>query len=296
MDKTEAIKYIETKGDSKYIVRTEDEEKVFLENFGLKVEEEKIKPQVRKIYDQYEGDILSVSGIKKESGEKAYDYAKRVIGEFKTKAERTDAIEKEMSSLKEQIKAGTGDKQLLADLEAVRKAYKELEDSKDKEVGTLKSDYDKFKVRSEISSALSGMVFKKNIPEPAIKAFTDQVINELTNIASLQDGKLVFMKDGVPMRNAHNALNPYTAKELLEERMKEIRDTGKTLNGGPDVSKEITKEFDKTGKVTKIAMIIPDSVKSKVELSEYLVKAGLLRGTEDYNLAYKEYSASLPMR
>lgn len=296
MDKTEALKYIETKGDSKYIVRTEDEEKVFLENYGLKVEEEKIKPQVRKIYDQYEGDILSVSGIKKESGEKAYDYAKRVIGEFKTKSERTDAIEKEMSSLKEQIKAGTGDKKLLADLEAVQKAYKELGDTKDKEIGTLKSEYEKFKVRSEISSALSGMVFKKNIPESALKAFTDQVINELTNIASLQDGKLVFMKDGVPMRNAHNALNPYTAKELLEEKMKDIRDIGRQVNGGPDISKEITKEFDKTGKVTKIAMIIPDAVKTKVDLSEYLVKAGLLRGTEEYNLAYKEYSASLPMR
>jgi hypothetical protein len=59
----------------------------------------------------------------------------------------------------------------------------------------------------------------------------------------------------------------------------------------------VIKEYDKaSGKLTKIAMVIPDSVKTKEDLSKFLISQKLLRGTEDYNLAYKEYSASLPMR
>jgi hypothetical protein len=295
MDKAEALKYIDTKGESKFIVRTEEEEATFLANHAKKIEEEIIPSKISELHTRYDEDIFAVTGMKKSPTEKTYDFTKRVLNEFKTKAEKSEVLEKEIGSLKKQITDGTGDKKTLADLEAVQKAYKELEDSKNKEVSNLKSEYDKFKVRAEITSALSGMTFKKNIPESALKALTDQVINDLTEVASYQDGKLVFLKDGVPMRNSHNALNPYTAKELLEERMKDIRDTVKRIDGGPDLNREITKEYDK-GKLTKIAMIIPDSVKSKEDLSKHLMSAGLLRGTEEYTLAYKEYSASLPIR
>jgi hypothetical protein len=138
------------------------------------------------------------------------------------------------------------------------------------------------------------MVFKKGIPESVVNAYVNQVINELTGVASYQDGKLVFMKDGVPMRNTFNALNPYTAKELVEERLKEIRETGKPASGGPNISNEIIKEYDKTsGKLSKVAMVIPDSVKNKQDLSKHLISQGLLRGTEEYTLAYKEYSQNL---
>lgn len=294
MDKTEALKYIETKGDSTFIVRTEAEEAEFLQNHAKKIEEEVIPSKISDLHNRYDEDIFSVTGLRKGATEKTYDFTKRVLAEYKTKAEKADVLEKEISSLKKQIADGSTDKKLIADLEAVQKAYKELQENKDKEVTNLKSEYEKFRVKAEITSALSGMTFRKNIPEAALKAFTDQVINDLTNIAAYQDGKLVFLKDGVPMRNAHNALNPYTAKELLEERMKDIRDTGRQASGGPDLSKEITKEYDK-GKLIKVAMIIPDSVKTKEALSRFLIgEAKLLRGSQEYNLAYKEYSENLP--
>lgn len=295
MKKDEVLKFIEEKGDADFIIRTGDEDKTFLENYGKKIEEEVIPTKISELHNRYDEDVFAVTGLKKNPTEKTYDFVKRVLASYKSDAEKSGTLAKEIADLKKQIADGTGDKKTLQDLEAMQKAYNELQATKDKEITDLKTDYDKYKIRSEIMSATSGMTFKKGIPESVINAYMNQVVNELTGIASYQDGKLVFMKDGVPMRNTFNALNPYTAKELVEERLKDIRETGKTASGGPDISKEIVKEFDKTsGKLTKIALVIPDSIKNKQDLSKYLISQKLLRGTEEYNLAYKEYSSNLP--
>jgi hypothetical protein len=296
MKKDEALKYIESKGDADLIVRTADEDKTFLENHAKKVEEEVIPGKISELHNRYDEDIFSVTGVRKNATEKTYDFTKRVLNEFKTKAEKADLLEKEIADLKKQIKDGTGDKKTLSDLEAVQKAYKELQENSAKEVGELKKQNEQREIRYEITSALSGYAYKKGITEPVRKAFIDQVINELTNTAEMREGKLVFLdKAGNPMRNAHNALNPYTAKELLDERLKEIIDMGQKLNGGPDIENEITKEFDK-GKLKRVVLVIPDSVKTKTALGEYLVSHKILRGTEEYKVAYAEYSPSLPMR
>ena len=295
MKKDDVLKYIEGKGDADFIIRTGDEDKTFLENYGKKIEEEVIPSKISELHSRYDEDVFAVTGLKKNPTEKTYDFVKRVLASYKTDAEKSGTLSKEIADLKKQIADGTGDKKTLQDLEAMQKAYNDLQATKDKEITTLKTDYDKYKIRTEIMSATSGMTFKKNIPESVVNAYVNQVINELTGMASYQDGKLVFMKDGVPMRNTFNALNPYTAKELVEEKLKEIRETGKPATGGPDISNEIIKEYDKTsGKLSKVAMVIPDSIKNKQDLSKHLVSQGLLRGTEEYNLAYKEYSQNLP--
>ena len=297
MKKDEVLKYVETKGDESFIVRTEAEEKTFLENYGKKIEEEVIPSKIGELHTRYDDDIFAVTGMRKSATEKTYDFTKRVLSEFKTKAEKASVLEKEIDSLKKQLSDGLGDKKTLADLEAVQRAYKELEDTKEKEVKELRTQFEKYKDESEIVSATSGLQFKKNIPDTAIKSLVKQIVSDLTSIASRQDGKLIFLKDGVPMRNPHNALNPYTADELLKERLKDVLDVGRKIDGGPDIGSEMVKEYDKaSGKLTKIAMVIPDTVKTKEDLSRFLISQKLLRGSEDYNLAYKEYSASLPMR
>jgi hypothetical protein len=294
MKKDEVLKYVETKGDESFIVRTEAEEKTFLENYGKKIEEEVIPGKISELHTRYDDDIFSVTGMKKNPTEKTYEFTKRVLAEFKTKAEKTSVLEKEIADLKKQIADGTGDKKTLADLEAVQRAYKELEDTKTKEVENVKTEFEKYRVQSDIIAATTGLQFKKQIPEAAVKSLMNQVIGDLTSIASRQDGKLVFMKDGVPMRNPHNALNPYTADELLKERLKDVLDINRKVENGPGVSNEILKEYDKSGKITKIALVIPDSVRTKEDLSKFLVSQKLLRGSQEYDAAYAEYSPALP--
>ena len=310
MKKDEVLKILETaKGDESFIVRTEAEEKTFLENYGKQVEEEKVKPEVGKYLKEIDDDLFKITGLRRvthdENGEwlpaakreRTSDFLKRVFESHKSNSEKASSLEKEIADLKKQLADGTSDKKTLADLEAVQKAYKTLEDTKTQEITELRTQFEKYKDESEIVSATSGLQFKKNIPETAVKSLVRQVISDLTSIASRQDGKLVFLKDGVPMRNPHNALNPYTADDLLKERLKDVLDTGRKIEGGPGIESEVVKEYDKaSGKLTKIAMVIPDTVKTKEDLSRFLISQKLLRGSEDYTLAYKEYSANLPMR
>ena len=46
-----------------------------------------IGTKIGALHGQYDTDILDITGIKKKDGEKSYDYAKRVLGEYKAKAE-----------------------------------------------------------------------------------------------------------------------------------------------------------------------------------------------------------------
>jgi hypothetical protein len=296
MKKDEVLKYVETKGDESFVVRTEAEEKTFLENYGNKIEDERVNPARKRIYDTIDEEVSKFSGDKRNPTEKTSEFYLRVLNGFKTKAEKVDIFEKEIADLKKQITDGTGDKKTLADLEAVQRAYKELEDAKTKEVTDLKTQFEKYKDESEIVSATAGLVFKKNIPEAAIKSLMKQVISDLTSIASRQDGKLVFLKDGVPQRNPHNALNPYTADELLKERLKDVLDTGRKIEGGPDLEGQVQIEKDKTGKIIKASIMVPDSVKTKVGLGEFLVSQKILRGTPEYLALYSEYGKDLPLK
>jgi len=295
MKKDEVLKYIEAKGDADFVVRTAAEEAELLANKAREIEDKILPGKISELHSRYDDDIYSVTGQRKAPTEKTYDFVKRVMSSYKSDAEKAKSYENEISSLKEQIKNNSGDRQLKADLEAVQKQYNELKETKEKEVTQLKTEHDRFKAESIIRAGIPTKI-KKGLPEDAVKALTDQAVNHLIGIAQFQDGKLVFIENGVVKRNPHNALNPYTAAELMNESLKNIVDSGSKAEGGPDLNKEITYEKDKDGKITKVAMIIPDSIRTKEELSKYLVSAGLLRGTQEYILAYKEYSAALPMR
>jgi|ERR1035437_850503 hypothetical protein len=66
----------------------------------------------------------------------------------------------------------------------------------------------------------------------------------------------------------------------------------RVLNGGPDIASEMTKAGH-SGNAGS-GLIIPDSVKTKVDLSRYLDSI-LKRGTPEYKAAYAEFSGSFEM-
>ena len=99
-----------------------------------------IAKKTGEIYGGLDADILAASGIGKNGTEKTFDYAKRVIGEIKGKADGADKLNsqiaeltKEKAKLEKAIAEGTSDaetakqlKQATADLKAVTNQYNEL--------------------------------------------------------------------------------------------------------------------------------------------------------------------------
>lgn len=296
MKKEEVIKLLDEKGDAEYIVRTADEDKTFLENYGKEIEEKIIPGKIGEVHRQYDEDLYALIGKRKQPTEKTYDFMKREVAHLKEKAEAVDSLLSEKQELERKIKEGSTDKKLIADLEKVQKEYESLKAESETNIKRVNSEFDRYKIRSHITEALTGMSFSDKVPDGALNALKNTVIEELVGMAEFKDGSLVFIdKDGSPLRNRNNALHPYTAKELLTEKLKEVIRENKR-SSGPSVSDEIVKEYDKGGKVTKIALVVPDSIKTKGELGDYLVSKGLLRGSQEYYLAYAEYGQNLPMR
>ena len=93
-----------------------DEQLAAITTLSANDENSVIAQKTGKIYGDLDADILSVTGIAKNGTEKTYDYAKRVLGEFKTKAESAvqlqstiDTLTKEKSRLEKAIQDGASD-------------------------------------------------------------------------------------------------------------------------------------------------------------------------------------------
>lgn len=189
------------------------------------------------LHGQYDADILSVTGVSKKDGEKSYDYAKRVLADYKGKVE----------TLQKQIEKGSNDaelKQQLKDAKALETQLRSQLSEKEKELVNAKSDYDKqlksVHVDYAFNAATSGLKFKSGITEAVAKTLVNAAKSEVLSKGTpdfVDDGKggksLVFRDaSGNILTNPANNLNPYSVSELLmSTSIKDVIDTGRKQNG-----------------------------------------------------------------
>ena len=189
------------------------------------------------LHGQYDADILSVTGVSKKDGEKSYDYAKRVLADYKGKVE----------TLQKQIEKGSNDaelKQQLKDAKALETQLRSQLSEKEKELVNAKSDFDKqlksVHVDYAFNAATSGLKFKSGITEAVAKTLVNAAKSEVLSKGTpdfVDDGKggksLVFRDaSGNILTNPANNLNPYSVSELLmSTSIKDVIDTGRKQNG-----------------------------------------------------------------
>lgn len=199
-----------------------------------------IAKKTGEIYGALDADILEVSGIAKNGTEKTYDYAKRVLGEFKIKADgasglqsQIDTLTKEKTRLEKAIAEGAADaetvkalKQAKADLQSVTKQYTELTTRYETEKANHEKELLGVRIDNALQNASLGLKFKATLPESVTKVLLAQATEKLKgmNPEYIDDGNggkvLVFQKaDGARELNPNNQLKPYTAAELLTREL-----------------------------------------------------------------------------
>lgn len=213
-----------------------------------------IGTKIGALHGQYDSDILSITGIAKNNGEKSYDYAKRVLNDYKSQIGSTATIQaqlanaqKEVQTLKDKLAAGAGDetlKQQLKDAKAqvtqlqTQLATKETEfkDAKAKLEGQIKDVH----VDYAFQAATNALKFKAGITEGVKKILLASAKAEVLAKGTpdfVDDGKggktLVFRgADGNVLNNPANNLNPFTVQELvMQTSIKDVVDTGKQQPG-----------------------------------------------------------------
>ena len=216
-----------------------DEQVTAIVTMSRNDEDSVIGQKTGEIYGGLDADILAASGIAKNGTEKTYDYAKRVIGEMKGLAGKStelqgqiDTLTAEKTRLEGIIAKGGADAetkrqlaQAQADLGNVTKQYNDLKTQYDTAEENHKKELFDFRLSSDLAAASAGIKFKPELPKTATDVLLQQAINTVKGmspeyIESNGAKTLVFMENGAVKRNPNNALNPYTAAELLTDTLK----------------------------------------------------------------------------
>ena len=214
-----------------------------------------IGTKIGALHGQYDADILSITGVKKNDGEKSYDYAKRVLTEYKTQIASTATIQaqlananKEVEKLKQKLADGAGDEQLKQQLKDAKAQVTQLqtqlttkEEEFKKNLAELETKNLNTRVDFAFETATASLKFKDGITDAVKKILLDSAKAEVLAKGTpdfIDDGnggkKLVFRgTDGNVLNNPKNNLNPYTIDELVaESSIKDVIDTGKQQPGG----------------------------------------------------------------
>lgn len=280
-----------------------------------------IGTKIGALHGQYDTDILSITGIKKKDGEKSYDYAKRVLGEYKTKAESVKTIQTQLTAaqaqvaeLQSKLEKGAGDETLKQQLKDAKAQVTQLQtqlQTKETEFNTKKAEFDKTikdtHVDYAFQAATAGLKFKSGITEPIQKTLLNAAKAEVLAkgtpdfIEDGQGGKKLVIRgaDGNILNNPKNNLNPYTMQELvMETSLKDVIDTGRQQIGGG------TGGFGSGSGGTGGTLDL-SGIKSQVEadkaIEAHLLANGLTRDSQEFadqsmQLRTENNVASLPIR
>nr|DAL69756.1 MAG TPA: minor structural protein [Caudoviricetes sp.] len=280
-----------------------------------------IGTKIGALHGQYDADILGITGIKKKDGEKSYDYAKRVLGEYKTKAEsvkttqtQLTAAQAQVAELQSKLEKGAGDETLKQQLKDAKAQVTQLQtqlQTKETEFNIKKAEFDKTikdaHVDYAFQAATAGLKFKSGITEPIQKTLLNAAKAEVLAkgtpdfIEDGQGGKKLVIRgaDGNILNNPKNNLNPYTMQELvMETSLKDVIDTGRQQTGGG------TGGFGSGSGGTGGTLDL-SGIKSQVEadkaIEAHLLANGLTRDSQEFadqsmQLRTENNVASLPIR
>lgn len=232
-----------------------DEQLAAITTLSTNDENSVIAQKTGKIYGDLDADILAATGVAKNGTEKTYDYAKRVLSEFKTKAEsattlqtQIDGLTKEKARLEKAIADGATDAetkkaltQAQKDLAAVTTQFNDLKTKYDQAEQNHTTELFGIRVETALQTATAGLKFKAGLPESATKVLLSQAVDKIKGmnpefIDDGKGGKVLAFKDenGAIMRNPNNQLNPYTPGDLLTRELDTmgILDKGRQAAGG----------------------------------------------------------------
>ncbi|MGL5980416.1 MAG: hypothetical protein ACRCZY_05975 [Phocaeicola sp.] len=275
-----------------------DEQLSAIATLSLNDESAVLGARIGEIHGRYEADIKEIAGVDKNQGEKAYDYMKRVLGDYKGKVSTSseainelNTAKQRLTELEEQVKSGKGNEAMAQRLKDEESRYNQLKSAYDADKSKWDEDkkgYEgkitKIHVDSQFASATASLKFKQGYPEGVQKTLLESaksaVLGNYTPdwIESDSGRKMVFRdKSGEIVRNKANALNPYTASELISEHLKEVLDSGRKVEGAGTTP---------PNKVTTVGIVDIAGASTQVQADEvivkYLLQTGETRGSASF--------------
>lgn len=209
-----------------------------------------IGARIGALHGLYDSDILSITGVSKNAGEKSYDYMKRVLTDYKGTIDSNDSIirtlQDEKAALEAKIASGSADAALKQKLQDTESRLSQLQAKYDADKAAFDKSKDDFLKREQ--DLRFGYAFDK---AASTLAFRDGITDSIKSLL-LRDAKAQILAKGTPefideagetrvifrgkngeiLNNINNNLNPYTIFELLAEVPSIVEVLGKPGSGG----------------------------------------------------------------
>jgi len=214
VNKDKAIEFLQGQDAAlQFVIRTEAEETEFTKNLTEVEVEKAIKPRIREMYDQLDQDILLTSGVQKTTGEKTYDYAKRVIKSMKDAAGNADvqALQQQIESLKK-----NGNPELLRELESVKATAIKREQELMAKIGEKETEITTSLIGMDIMDGFKGIKFQP-LPQSVLNTCIEAKRRELTSKAKVIEGRVIYTDEKGEHRLNPSTYKPLTAAEIATE-------------------------------------------------------------------------------
>jgi len=244
---------------------TEDQLQVMIKMAANDAQKD-IDAALKKAHDLYDLDFgAAVPDLPKQTGEKTYEYGRRVLTVLKEKTaaattleERILGMEAENKGLQEKIKAGTTDTVLVekaaklerdlgaaqAQLVSLKTAAATAAEDKEKAVQAERQKIELLTMNTAFALARTGLTYK---PEYAKEVVDVMISNAEETIAKQYrietrdiNGKpvsvLVDRVTGLVVQNEKNAYEPMTPAEMLIQKISPVIEPPKTTTGGGTAS------------------------------------------------------------
>lgn len=280
-----------------------------------------IGTRIGELHGQYDQDVLGITGIAKNAGEKSYDYVKRVLSGYKTKVDSHKAVKAELEATKAQVtdlqvklEKNVGDETLKQQLKDAKAQVTQLQSTlqtKETEFMTKKAELEaearNIHVDYAFQAAISSLKFKDGITESVQRVLLQSAKNEVLAkgtpdfIDDSNGGKKLVLRDvnGIIINNPKNNLNPYTMQELvMETSLKDVVDVGRQQSGGGTIS-PISGPCNASG--TLDISGIKTQLEADKAISAHLLANGLTRDSREFaeqsmQLRNENNVAQLPIR
>lgn len=277
----------------KWVMRSAIQENAFKDTYKGQI----IKDRDAVLRSEFEVTVRDATGIDKNAGEKATDYAKRAYS----------ALSTELQTLKDRKDDGT---LTTADKEKIKTLEKLILDEKAgytaKELAA-NAKLLNFRVSAETGVALAGIKggLKKSLTgeelQDVIEARTNRFRTmynpELIEDAEDEAKSFIQYRDAKgEIVNRPGTATPATADELMGLLFAPYAET-KVQQPGTGANKPVPAgTAQKTEPTAADDYVRPDDVKNRVALADDLKKSGIKSGTKEFTAAMVKHGEGLPLR
>lgn len=267
-----------------FVIRDKATDTTFMENYKKDVIEKEIPGKIAEVHGQYDKDIETALGVKKDANEKSYEYLKRAS---KVKLEELNGkiTEYEKTIREKGDPSGILQKKIEAAEEKARVAIAD----RDKQISDLsaKTELTTRQMMLNTQYAELSKTFKKELP-PLWDRTARIVLEDILKTTVMKEGVL-YVGDGQGGVKKDASFNPIKVEDHLKAEFKDVIDVKREQNGAGSKGGGTGDSTLDPETITKDNFIMPPTVKNQSDLIDAIVAAGIAKGTAKFNDIYNKF-------